>query len=208
MVAAGEDPRFIARRLIIIASEDVGNADPRALQVAVAAAQALDWVGPARGAVRARPGDGLHRRRAQVEPRRLGLLGGHGRRPRARLAARADAPAQRPVARMRATASASAIATRTTTSGADVDQQYLPDALVERRYYVPGDQGFEPRIGERLDRLRVEREAAGDKGGRERSKGDLPSVDPMRTAGGVMKRRARLARATSGAARTRSPARD
>ena len=45
MVAAGEDPRFIARRLIISASEDVGNADPRALQVAVAAAQALDYIG-------------------------------------------------------------------------------------------------------------------------------------------------------------------
>ena len=45
MIAAGEDPRFIARRLIISASEDVGNADPRALQVAVAAAQALDYVG-------------------------------------------------------------------------------------------------------------------------------------------------------------------
>ncbi|MEO5940338.1 MAG: replication-associated recombination protein A, partial [Candidatus Limnocylindrales bacterium] len=45
MIAAGEDPRFIVRRLIISASEDVGNADPRALQVAVAAAQALDHVG-------------------------------------------------------------------------------------------------------------------------------------------------------------------
>ena len=45
MVAAGEDPKFIARRLIIIASEDVGNADPRALQVAIAAGQALDWIG-------------------------------------------------------------------------------------------------------------------------------------------------------------------
>jgi len=45
MVAAGEDPRFIARRLIIVASEDVGNADPRGLELAVAAAQALDWVG-------------------------------------------------------------------------------------------------------------------------------------------------------------------
>ena len=45
MIAAGEDPRFIARRLIIAASEDVGNADPRALQVAVAAAQALDHIG-------------------------------------------------------------------------------------------------------------------------------------------------------------------
>ena len=45
MIAAGEDPRFIVRRLIISASEDVGNADPRALQVAVAAAQALDHIG-------------------------------------------------------------------------------------------------------------------------------------------------------------------
>ena len=45
MIAAGEDPKFIARRLIIAASEDVGNADPRALTVAVSAAQALDWVG-------------------------------------------------------------------------------------------------------------------------------------------------------------------
>ena len=45
MIAAGEDPRFIVRRLIISASEDVGNADPRALQVAVAAAAALDHVG-------------------------------------------------------------------------------------------------------------------------------------------------------------------
>src|SRR6478609_6614012 len=45
MVAAGEDPRFIARRLIISASEDVGNADPRALSLAVAAGQALDWIG-------------------------------------------------------------------------------------------------------------------------------------------------------------------
>src|SRR6266545_973292 len=45
MVAAGEDPRFIARRLIISASEDVGNADPRALQIAVAAANAVEYVG-------------------------------------------------------------------------------------------------------------------------------------------------------------------
>ena len=45
MVAAGEDPRFIVRRLIISASEDVGNADPHALQLATSAAYALDWVG-------------------------------------------------------------------------------------------------------------------------------------------------------------------
>ena len=45
MLEAGEDPRFIARRMIILASEDVGNADPRALLVAVAAAQAVEHVG-------------------------------------------------------------------------------------------------------------------------------------------------------------------
>jgi putative ATPase len=45
MLEAGEDPRFVARRMIIFASEDVGLADPRALSVAVAAAQALEFVG-------------------------------------------------------------------------------------------------------------------------------------------------------------------
>ena len=45
MLEAGEDPRFIARRMVILASEDVGDADPQALVVAVAAAQALEHVG-------------------------------------------------------------------------------------------------------------------------------------------------------------------
>src|SRR5204862_3154282 len=45
MLEAGEDPRFIARRIIICASEDVGNADPQALVVAAAALQATEFVG-------------------------------------------------------------------------------------------------------------------------------------------------------------------
>jgi putative ATPase len=45
MLAGGEDARFIARRMIVLASEDIGNADPRALLVAVAAAQAVEHVG-------------------------------------------------------------------------------------------------------------------------------------------------------------------
>lgn len=49
MYEAGEDPRFLARRMIIFASEDIGNADPRALQVAVSAAEAYDRVGSAEG---------------------------------------------------------------------------------------------------------------------------------------------------------------
>jgi putative ATPase len=45
MLEAGEDPRFIARRMVILASEDVGNADPQALTVATAAANAVEFVG-------------------------------------------------------------------------------------------------------------------------------------------------------------------
>ena len=45
MIAGGEDPKFIARRMIVFASEDVGNADPRALEVAVATARAVEFVG-------------------------------------------------------------------------------------------------------------------------------------------------------------------
>ena len=45
MIEAGEDPKFIARRMVVFASEDVGNADPQALQVATAAAYALNFVG-------------------------------------------------------------------------------------------------------------------------------------------------------------------
>lgn len=51
MIDAGEDPRFIARRLVIAASEDIGNGDPRALQVAVAAFQALELVGMPEGRI-------------------------------------------------------------------------------------------------------------------------------------------------------------
>jgi len=51
MIAAGEDPMFIARRMIIFAAEDVGNADPRALQVAVAAQQALHVIGLPEGRI-------------------------------------------------------------------------------------------------------------------------------------------------------------
>lgn len=51
MLDAGEDPRFIARRLVISASEDVGNGDPRALQVAVSAFQALEWIGMPEGRI-------------------------------------------------------------------------------------------------------------------------------------------------------------
>lgn len=51
MIEAGEDPRFIARRLIILASEDIGNADPRGLTIAVAAMQAVEFIGMPEGRI-------------------------------------------------------------------------------------------------------------------------------------------------------------
>jgi putative ATPase len=51
MLYAGEDPRFIARRLVISAAEDVGNADPRALSLAVSAQQALEFIGLPEGRI-------------------------------------------------------------------------------------------------------------------------------------------------------------
>src|SRR5690606_21784975 len=51
MIEAGEDPRFIARRIVIFASEDVGMADPTCLQTAVAAAQAVEFIGLPEGAI-------------------------------------------------------------------------------------------------------------------------------------------------------------
>jgi putative ATPase len=51
MLEAGEDPRFIARRLIILASEDIGNADPRGLTIAVAAMQAVEFIGMPEGRI-------------------------------------------------------------------------------------------------------------------------------------------------------------
>ena len=67
MLEGGEDPRFIARRMVILASEDIGNADPRRSLVAVAAAHAVEHVGLPGGAAQPRPGGDLPREGAEVE---------------------------------------------------------------------------------------------------------------------------------------------
>ena len=51
MLEGGEDPVFIARRLVILASEDVGNADPRGLQIAIAAKEAVEFIGMPEGRI-------------------------------------------------------------------------------------------------------------------------------------------------------------
>ena len=163
MIAAGEDPRFIARRLIISASEDVGNADPRGLQVAVAAAAALDHVGLPEAQYALAQATTYLATRAEVQPLGNGLLGGRRRPRRARRPARPAPPPQRRASRPQAPRPRRGLSLPAgVTPGRDVDQQYLPDGLVERRYYRPIEQGYETTIGARM--------AARDGGARGRSR--------------------------------------
>ena len=78
MLEGGEDPRFLARRIVIAASEDVGDADPQALVVAVAAAQAVEHVGLPEAQLDARPGRDLRRACAEVERPSPARSGRHG----------------------------------------------------------------------------------------------------------------------------------
>jgi putative ATPase len=156
MIAAGEDPRFIVRRLIIAASEDVGNADPRALQVAVAAAQALDHIGlpeaqyamaQATVFIALSPkSDSVGRAysAALADVLRLGSLPvpNHLRSAGDR--------------RMKAHGIGVGYKFPHDFEGDDVAQQYLPDELAGSRYYLPNDQGHEVAIAARI----AEREAA------------------------------------------------
>ena len=170
MIAAGEDPRFIARRIIIAASEEVGHADPRALQVAVAAAQALDWIGlpEAQYAL------------AQAASY-VALAPKSDRAGRAYWAAVADVREHgsqpvpphllnAPVARMRHHGIGVGYRLPHDYPGGDVEQQYLPDKLVGRRYYEPTDQGMERQIADRMARLADARAAADRSGGPRRSR--------------------------------------
>jgi putative ATPase len=168
MVAAGEDPRFIARRLIIAASEDVGNADPRALQVAVAAAQALEWVGlpeaqyalaqatvyVATAPKSNRSGQAYWAAVADVER--------HGSLPVPSHLVNA------PIRAMRQHGLGVGYRLPHDYEGADIEQQYLPDKLAGRRYYEPSDQGYELRVRERMDALMEARRNARESGGPKR----------------------------------------
>ena len=199
MVAAGEDPRFIARRLIILASEDIGNADPRGLQLAVAAAYALDWVGLpeaqyalaqaaaylASAPKSNRAGTAYWAAMADVQQ--------HGSLP---------VPSHLRSATWRERrdfGTGKGYRYPHEFEGADVAQQYLPDELADRRYYVPSDQGLEKQIGERLERLRAARAEA--RGRRAARRPDEPEVDPMRVAGKVMPAREEQKRRIAGAQR-------
>jgi putative ATPase len=189
MIAAGEDPRFIARRLIISASEDVGNADPRALQVAVAAAAALDHVGlpeaqyalaqattyiatapksnRSGAAYWAAVGD-LDERGALPVPTHL-RNAGHRALKQYGYGVGYRYPPE--------------------FEGSDIAQQYLPDELAERRYYLPNDQGYEATIASRMAARVEAREATRRRGRPERESIPGPKADSMKAAGSIMRTR-------------------
>ena len=161
MLEGGEDVRFLARRLVILASEDVGNADPRALLVAVAAMQATEFVGL--------PECQLPLSQAVTY---LALAPKSNACTTAIAAARADVRERGviPVPRHlqdRHSASAKAFGRgagyRYAHDHADgvVAQEYLG---VEKRYYEPTDRGEERAMAERLERIR-RRLAGTDDGG-------------------------------------------
>jgi putative ATPase len=151
MIAAGEDPRFIVRRLIISASEDVGNADPRALQVAVSAAQALDHVGL--------PEAQYALAQATVFIASCPKSDSVGRAYGAALAdvmSKGSLPVPNHLRtagdrRMKVHGIGVGYKFPHDYEGDDVDQQYLPDELVGRRYYVPNDQGYESTVAARME---------------------------------------------------------
>ncbi len=154
MLEGGEDPRFIARRMVILASEDVGNADPQALLVADAAARAVDRVGL--------PECALNLAQAAVY---LALAPKSNASYKALSAARAEVrangaktppdylrDAHYPGAEKLGRGSGYRYA-HDEPDGV-TDQPLLPEGLEESRFYEPTDRGFEAELGRRLADLR------------------------------------------------------
>lgn len=150
MLEAGEDPLFIVRRMIVFAAEDVGNAEPQALQLAVAARDAVHFIGlpeariPMAQAVTflatCPKSDAAYRamRAAADDVATYGPL---------------PVPLHlrnAPTELMRGLGYGAGYRYPHDHPDAVVAQQYLPDALSQRRYYQPTDRGHERLIGERL----------------------------------------------------------
>jgi len=154
MVVAGEDPRFIARRVVIAASEDVGMADPTALQTAIAAAEAVALIGMpeariilAQAVVHVATAPksnasylGIGKAIADVEAGRIGTVPAHLRDAHYAGAERLGHGAGYQYSHDAPHAVAA--------------QQYLPDDLTGARYYQPSDRGYERGISDRLGKIR------------------------------------------------------
>jgi putative ATPase len=154
MIEAGEDPRFIARRIIVSASEDIGLADPQALVVAVAAADAVQLIGMPEGRIPLAQAVVHLATAPKSNASYLGIdqaiadvrAGAFGRVP---LHLRdAHYPGAKRLGHGKG---------YRYPHDADigvVTQQYLPDELVGRTYYSPTQHGYERDLAARLERLR------------------------------------------------------
>ena len=154
MIEAGEDPRFIARRLVISASEDVGLADPQALIIAVAAADAVAFIGMPEGRIPLAEATVYLATTAKSNAAYVGIdaaiadirSGGFGRVP---LHLRdAHYPGAKRLGHGRGY-----VYSHDSEYGV-VAQQYLPDELDGKHYYEPKNLGAERDIGSRLERIR------------------------------------------------------
>lgn len=154
MISAGEDPRFIARRLMIQASEEVGMADPTALQTAVAAAQVVQLVGM--------PEAQLALTQATIHiataPKSGSVVKGIGAAMADVRAGKAGAvpPHLRDGHYAGAAALGNAQGYKYPHDHPDgvLGQQYPPDELVGTDYYHPTDHGYEREVGPRVTKLR------------------------------------------------------
>lgn len=164
MTEAGEDPLYIARRLVRFASEDVGNADPQALTVAVAAKEAVHFIGmPEGGTALAQAAVYL-----ATAPKSNAVHRAYGQ-----AAADAHREAADPVPLHLRNAPTRLMKDLDYGRGyryahdepdAVAEMNCLPPSLAGRRYYAPTARGFEKEIGRRLAgwrRIRAERRAAG-----------------------------------------------
>ncbi|MEV8238706.1 replication-associated recombination protein A [Microbacterium testaceum] len=154
MIEAGEDPRFIARRLVISAAEDIGMADPQALQIAVAAADAVAFIGMPEGriplaeatvylATTAKSNAAYNAINAAIADVRAG---GFGRVPMHLRDAHYPGAKRLGHGKGYKYAHDSEIGI--------VSQQYLPDELRGRRYYEPTNHGAERDVSARLEKIR------------------------------------------------------
>jgi putative ATPase len=155
MIAAGEDPRFIARRLIVHASEDVGMADPTALQTAVAAAQAVEFVGLPEARINLAQAV-IHISLAPKSNAVIKAIGAADADVRAGLLGAVPAhlrDAHYPGAGK--VGHGEGYLYPHDFDGGIVAQRYAPEPVADRTYYEPSEHGQEARVAERSRRIRA-----------------------------------------------------
>ncbi len=162
MLQGGEDPRFIARRMLIFASEDIGNADPRALSVAVAAAEGFDRVGLPEGRLILSQAT-TYLACAPKSNASLQAIGAAGRAVEEHGALPVPlALRNAPTELMRREGYAKGYRYPHDHPDHFVDAQYLPDGLRDARFYEPSDQGAEREIAERQRKRWGSRKGVGE----------------------------------------------